>query len=126
MSSVSIRDFRNPFSFHFLLSQPDRELYPWLETHRLVASSLICETCRRPCKVIKTPGRKGGKLFRCRGTVTWKHENNYSCHKFSFFEGIRLNVREILVFTREWLLRSSLKRCATESQTICIALSMHL
>ncbi|XP_071494348.1 uncharacterized protein [Diadema antillarum] len=107
--------FRNPFSFHFLLSQEDAVLYKWLEQNGLIAANFFCEKCGKPCKVVSAKSRKGGKIWRCRGSATWKHETNYSSHKFSIFEGVHFDVRELLVFVREWLLGSSLHRCAIQS-----------
>ena len=54
-------------------------------------------------------------MWRCRGSVTWRHEKTFSAHLNSFFKGSHFDVQEILAFIWEWLLKSSLHRCAVAS-----------
>ena len=108
----SFEDWKNPFNFFRLLNQKDSVLYKWLRKQGLLASSMRCDSCTRLCKRIKNKSKRGGYVWRCRGSVTWRHEKTFSAHLYSVFEGSHFDVREILVFIREWLLRSSLHRCA--------------
>ena len=54
-------------------------------------------------------------MWRCRGSVTRRHKETFLAHLNSFFKGSHFDVQEILAFIREWLLKSSLHRCAVAS-----------
>ncbi|XP_072180092.1 uncharacterized protein [Diadema setosum] len=114
-SAGDFSNWRNPFDFYNLLMMDDIKLYNWLQQHNLIASSMRCELCARPCKLVSNSAKKGGKVWRCKGGITWKHDKTYSVHHHSIFERSQFDVRELLVFIQEWALGSSLHRCAIES-----------
>ena len=54
-------------------------------------------------------------MWRCRRSVTWKHEKTHSVQRNSIFDNSHFDMREVLVFIREWLLHLSLHRCSIEA-----------
>jgi len=104
-TDVTFADFNNPFDFYALLLNSN-ELISWLMSNGLLKPSMKCEKCNSPCNLQKRERAPEGKTWRC--VKNKNHE--VSIRKFSFFSNIKYTIQDSLVFIREMILGSTLKK----------------
>ena len=83
------------------------EVFQWLGNQGLLAMEVTCLTCGTAAKLRSCDRSSDGYSFRCKGS---KHE--YGMRKYSFFEGSAYNIRDLMIFLKQYLEGDSLHQCA--------------
>lgn len=109
--NIEENDLINPYNlFTLLMSTPDL-LLEWLCTHGLIANTLTCNECQKPCRLYLRQKAIDGWSWRC--TRNKNHE--LSIRKFSFFSGSHLYLQDILLFCYTYISGQSLKQCSKDT-----------
>lgn len=107
VNEIEFEDFVNPWTFHHLFTSDTNEVFSWLRRQGLLASEITCSKCGTQATLKQRERSSDGYTFRCRGS---KHE--YGMRKYSFFEGSAYNIRDLMIFIKQYLEGNSLHQCA--------------
>ena len=110
-SKIGFRDFRNPWNFFQVFLNSEEEAHDWCRTNGLLATSLPCHKCDDQMILRPRKGSVANESFRC--NKNRGHE--LQTRLFSFFEGTKLPVNDIMLFTKSYLDKNSLLQCSTFS-----------
>ena len=111
VNDIVICDFDNPYTFSLLMLSEQQQLIQFLQHNGLLCDDVICEKCSSVCRTALRSRESEGFSFRCQ-----KDKNHeYSIKRYSMFSNCQINIRDMLVFIRSYLLKMSLKACAQEA-----------
>ena len=108
---ATIQNLHNPWTFHNLFLKENIVVIKWLQNQNLLASTLICPTCKKCCYLSKRKKAIDGYSWRC--TSNRNHE--YGIRKHSFFERSKFMLGDIMTFILCFLDQMSLQKCAIKS-----------
>ena len=111
LSEISFTDFQNPWTFSYLFLSSQKDILDWLMEHKLLANELKCLHCENDCKISRRSRNIDGYSWRC--TSNRNHE--FTLRKFSFFEGSKFPIQDIMQFLLSFLERNTLLRSAIKS-----------
>lgn len=110
ISKVNFENINNPFNFYSVLLNSSN-IIKWLMDNGLMKCSMICPKCFVKCTLNNRDRATDGKTWRC----TKNNNHEYSIRKFSFFSNIKYSIQDSLVFIREMVLGSNLKKACLNS-----------
>ena len=99
MEDITIEDFNNPWNFFHLFNQSDEVVMNWCVRNGLIASQLQCPTCGGQMNLAQRGFKTTGFSFRCKSN----RSHAVASRKFSFFEGFKLTIQDIMVFVKSYL-----------------------
>ena len=99
----------NPFSRYSLLFSPPEIFMKWLQDNGFLISNVSCNRCGEMCVLTKRTRRIDGHTWRCKN----KHET--SVRRNSFFEKSHLYIQDVMNFSIEYCIGSSLNYCSKAS-----------
>ena len=107
---ISFEDLSNAFTFYSLLLNTDG-LLKWLMENKLLVKDLKCSICDANYKLYKRSKVIDGVAWRC--TKNSSHEK--SIRIGSIFEKLKYTIQDVMVFIREMVLGSTLRKSCLSS-----------
>ncbi|MCG7867879.1 MAG: IS1595 family transposase [Candidatus Thiodiazotropha taylori] len=109
IGKISFADFGNPWNFFHVFLSEERLAHSWCRSNGLLAKSLPCHICGAETELRYRANYVASESFRC--TRNSSHERQ--TRTYSFFEGAKLPVNDIMLFLKSYIEGNSLKQCAT-------------
>ena len=97
LEDLKFDHFNNLVSFMLICYASEENIFTWLQINGLLASVIFCEACGLLCKLYKRSRDPFGLAFTC------SNKHQHSILKYSFFDTLHLNIRDILFFIRLYL-----------------------
>lgn len=110
VSSITFRDFANPWNIFHLFSQDDSVVHEWCRQNGLLATSFPCpvDDCSGNMDLRSLSRGHGGVVFRCSSN----RNHTRVSRVYSFFEKSNVLLQDILLFIKSYLEKNSLAQCS--------------
>lgn len=102
---IEFADFHNSWTFANLCLTDDDTFFEWLREHGLLPTTMMCH-CGKMCKIQKRSKSTDGYCLRC------PNGHELAMRKNSFFQGSAYNLRDLLLFIKNYIDGHSLHQSA--------------